>query len=205
MKKYLQEIIQEIESMEKGVTTNPADWTNMPVTLVQITALKTDLIQSANAIETAEAAAQIARHDGLAKNANGLKLYNQAVDLAYGIYANNPEKLAEYGIKPRREPSKVPPPTSILAIEISDDSDGEGFNLMLTAKDPVALNYEWQKGQGLDPKDMHTIPDMTFFKFTTKMQFVDDNVTKGVRYFYRVRALNRNGQGPWSEPVSRVQ
>ena len=205
MKKYLQEIIQEIESMEKGVTTNPADWTNMPVTLVQITALKTDLIQSANAIETAEATAQIARHDGLAKNANGLKLYNQAVDLAYGIYANNPEKLAEYGIKPRREPSKVPPPTSILAIEISDDTDGEGFILMLAAKDPVADNYEWQKGQGLDPKDMHTIPDMTFFKFTTKMQFVDDNVTKGVRYFYRVRALNRNGQGPWSEPVSRVQ
>jgi hypothetical protein len=205
MKKYLQEIIQEIESMEKGVTTNPADWTNMPVTLVQITALKTDLIQSANAIETAEATAQIARHDGLAKNANGLKLYNQAVDLAYGIYANNPEKLAEYGIKPRREPSKVPPPTSILAIEISDDTDGEGFILLLTAKDPVSDNYEWQKGQGLDPKDMHTIPDMTFFKFTTKMQFVDDNVTKGVRYFYRVRALNRNGQGPWSEPVSRVQ
>jgi hypothetical protein len=205
MKKYLQEIIQEIESMEKGVTTNPADWTNMPVTLVQITALKTDLIQSANAIETAEAAAQIARHDGLAKNANGLKLYNQAVDLAYGIYANNPEKLAEYGIKPRREPSKVPPPTSILAIEISDDTDGEGFILMLAAKDPVADNYEWQKGQGLDPKDMHTIPDMSFLKFTTKIKFVDDNVTKGVRYFYRVRALNHNGQGPWSEPVSRVQ
>ena len=76
---------------------------------------------------------------------------------------------------------------------------------MLTAKDPVAINYEWQKGQGLDPKDMHTIPDMVFFKFTTKIKFVDDNVTKGVRYFYRVRALNRNGQGPWSEPVSRVQ
>jgi len=47
--------------------------------------------------------------------------------------------MAEYGIKPRREPSKVPPPTDILAIEISDDSDGEGFSLMLTGKRPCCL------------------------------------------------------------------
>jgi len=139
------------------------------------------------------------------KYSEAIKIYDQAVNLAYGIYANTPDKLAEYGIKQRKDKSKIPPPTAILAIEISDDTDGEGFILLLTAKDPVSDNYEWQKGQGLDPKDMHTIPDMTFFKFTTKMQFVDDNVTKGVRYFYRVRALNRNGQGPWSEPVSRVQ
>jgi len=205
MKKYLQEMLQEIVSLEKGINANAADWTNQPVTLAQITALKTDLTNCGTAIDTAEATALGARHAGLTKNAEALKIYNQAQNLAYGIYANNPDKLAEYGIKPRREPSKVPPPTDILAIEISDDTDGEGFNLMLTAKDPVAINYEWQKGQGLDPKDMHTIPDMIFFKITSKIQFIDDNVTKGVRYFYRVRALNRAGQGPWSEPVSRVQ
>ena len=205
MKKYLEEIIAEITRYQKGITANAADWTNQPVTLAQITTLKTDLTNCATLIETSEAAALSARHAGLAKNVEALKLSEQVTNLAYGIYANNPDKLAEYGIKPRKEHSKVPPPTSILAIEISDDTDGEGFILNLTAKDPVADNYEWQKGQGVDPKDMHTIPDMSFFKFTTKIQFVDDNVTKGVRYFYRVRALNRNGQGPWSEPVSRVQ
>ena len=205
MKKYIHVMLQEIENFEHGISANAADWTNLPVTLVQITTLKNDLAHCGTAIETAEATALGARHAGLAKNSEAIKIYDQAVNLAYGIYANTPDKLAEYGIKPRREPSKVPPPTDILAIEISDNTDGEGFNLMLTAKDPVAINYEWQKGQGLDPKDMHTIPDMIFFKITSKIQFIDDNVTKGVRYFYRVRALNRAGQGPWSEPVSRVQ
>ena len=205
MKKYLEEILGEITRVEQGITANPTDWTNQPVTLLQITALKTELTHCATEIETAEATALAARHDGLAKNIDAQKIYQQVTNLAYGIYANEPDKLAEYGIKPRKDRSKIPPPIAILAIEISDDTDGEGFILNLTAKDPVATNYEWQKGQGLDPKDMHTIPELAFFKFTSKIQFVDDNVTKGVRYFYRVRALNPNGQGPWSEPVSRVQ
>jgi len=205
MKKYLEEILGEITRVEQGITANPTDWTNQPVTLAQITALKTDLTHCATEIESAEAAALGARHAGLSKNLDAQKVYERVTNLAYGIYATDPDKLAEYGIKPKKDRSKIPPPTSILAIEITDDTDGEGFSLILTAKDPVALNYEWQKGQGLDPKDMHTIPDMSFFKFTTKIQIVDDNVIKGIRYFYRVRALNRNGQGPWSEPVSRVQ
>ena len=75
----------------------------------------------------------------------------------------------------------------------------------MTAKDDVADSYEWQKGQGTDPKDTSTIPPMSFFKQTSKTVFIDDEVLKGIRYFYRVRAVNRNGQGPWSEPVSRVQ
>ena len=38
-----------------------------------------------------------------------------------------------------------------------------------------------------------------------KLSFVDDDVEKGTRYFYRFRGLNSNGSGEWSEPVSRVQ
>ncbi len=125
--------------------------------------------------------------------------------MAFGIYADTPDKLVEYGLKPRKSPEKVPPPTNILAIEIQNDTDGEGFILMLAAKDPLADSYEWQKGQGADPKDVNTIPPMSFYKQTSKSTIVDDDVLKGIRYFYRVRALNRNGQGPWSEAASKVQ
>jgi hypothetical protein len=38
-----------------------------------------------------------------------------------------------------------------------------------------------------------------------KTSFIDDEVAKGIRIFYRVRAANTNGVGPWSEAVSRVQ
>lgn len=46
---------------------------------------------------------------------------------------------------------------------------------------------------------------MKNFKTTKKTSFVDDEVPKGVRVFYRVRAANTNGVGPWSEAVSKVQ
>jgi hypothetical protein len=40
---------------------------------------------------------------------------------------------------------------------------------------------------------------------TKKTSFVDDDVPKGTRIFYRVRAANTKGVDPWSEAVSMVQ
>ncbi|GEM_PF-4116640 len=70
------------------------------------------------------------------------------MDLAPGIYAANPDKLVEYGNKMRKKPGKVPPPTKTLAFKIDNDSDGEGFEIIMTARNDVADSYEWQKGQG---------------------------------------------------------
>jgi len=38
---------------------------------------------------------------------------------------------------------------------------------------------------------------MTLFKTTRKISFVDDDVVKGQRVFYKVRAVNPAGVGPW--------
>ncbi len=65
--------------------------------------------------------------------------------------------------------------------------------------------YEWQKGMGANASDANTIPELKNFKTAKKTSFVDDEVPKGVRVFYRVRAANTNGVGPWSEAVSKVQ
>ncbi|HRH48838.1 MAG TPA: fibronectin type III domain-containing protein [Panacibacter sp.] len=48
-------------------------------------------------------------------------------------------------------------------------------------------------------------PPYSHYKTTKKLTFTDDDVKRGQRYFYRVRGLDRNGYGEWSEPVSRVQ
>ena len=58
---------------------------------------------------------------------------------------------------------------------------------------------------GANASDANTIQNMKNFKTTKKTSFVDDEVPKGVRVFYRVRAANTNGVGPWSEAVSKVQ
>lgn len=44
---------------------------------------------------------------------------------------------------------------------------------------------------------------MKNFESTKKTSFVDDEVPKGVRVFYRVRAANTNGVGLWSEPLAK--
>ncbi|HWQ81484.1 MAG TPA: hypothetical protein VN514_04380 [Ignavibacteria bacterium] len=55
----------------------------------------------------------------------------------------------EYGIKTRKKPGKVPPPTKTLAFKIDNDSDGEGFEIIMTARDDAADSYEWQKDRDI--------------------------------------------------------
>jgi hypothetical protein len=205
MNKYIKKTLDELKGLDSGMLANVADWATTPVKEVDVTAEITKLSDAGNNITKEEAKLSELRVAGSTENKAAVKLANQVIDLAYGIYATNPEKLAEYGIKPRKKPAKVPAPTLILAIDIENDSDGEGFILSLVDKDPVADTYEWGKGQGTDPKDMQTIPHMDFYVQTSKTKFTDDDITKGIRYFYRVRGVNRNGHGPWSEAFSKVQ
>ena len=65
--------------------------------------------------------------------------------------------------------------------------------------------YECFKGISADPTKTDIIPVLSPFKTTRKLSFVDDDVVKGQRVWYKVRAINAAGEGPWSEPVSRVQ
>jgi len=49
------------------------------------------------------------------------------------------------------------------------------------------------------------IPEMKLYKTTTKTLVSDHDIPKGIRLFYKVRAVNAAGPGPWSEAVSKVQ
>ena len=205
MKKSLQKTQNSLKQLENGMSANPNDWDKQPVKVTDVQAEEEQILIKSNALDAASATLTERQHDANAENNVAKKLITQVSTLAYGIYVNNPEKLAEYGLKPRKAPEKISAPTKTLAIKINDDTDGEGFVLSLAARDTLAENYEWQKGIAADPKDTSTIPAMQFFKNTTKSSFLDDDVIKGVRYFYRVRAQNSSGQGPWSESASRVQ
>ncbi len=131
--------------------------------------------------------------------------YAQRVSsIAIGLEGSSQEKLLPYGIKLRKPVVKKLVPSKVLLPSLADDVDGVGF-IVSTQYDGDADIYEWQKGIGADPTKTDVIPEMKLFKTTTKASFVDDDVQKGVRVFYRVRASNSAGQGQWSEAVSRVQ
>ncbi|MEI8204528.1 MAG: fibronectin type III domain-containing protein [Bacteroidota bacterium] len=123
---------------------------------------------------------------------------------AIGFHTATPDVLQDYGIEARKTNEKKPLPTGDLSPKIQDELDGHGFNLTNTV-DPDADRYEWERGVGADPTNLTTIPTMQHFKNTSKTTFVDEAVLPGVRYFYRVRALNATGDGAWSPIVSRVK
>lgn len=202
--KYLLELIAVLKELKKGVQTYAALWTGQPYTPESIQAT-IDVLDGANndvsAAETALSKTQTAaRQIHKEKEAEAEKI----IKMAMGFHADKHEQLIDYGIKLRKAPETKPRPETAITVSLTDDTDGVGF-IVSTQVDPVAKNYEWQKGQGANPSDTNTIPEMKFFKYTTKTTFVDDDVAKGVRYFYKVRAVNSAGDGPWSEAVSRVQ
>ena len=202
--KYLQELVGLLKAILKGITTYPEVWKDQPYTQESILATITAVENADKAVSDAETnlskAQAAARQIFSEKQAEADKI----IKIAMGFHSDNPDQLIDYGIKARKSNEPKPRPEQQMTVSLSDDTDGIGF-IISTLKDPVAKNYEWQKGQAANPADTSTIPEMKFFKFTSKTTFVDDDVAKGVRYFYRVRAVNSAGEGPWSEAVSRVQ
>ena len=183
---------------------NPETWVGQAVSPDSVQATVNELNKVGNEADDLQklVSSKLAEARKLTKAAQ--KEADNITSLTIGLEEGNPVKLIEYGISPRKEKMIKPSPTAAHYIEIIDDIDKEGFNVSTNA-DPDASIYEWQKGASNDPSITNTIPEMKFFKATKKSSFVDDNVVKGVRYFYRVRATNTAGAGAWSEAVSRVQ
>jgi hypothetical protein len=205
MIKYISDLVNQFKSRKNGIAKNLSLWAAMPVSDATIDPIIAELEAIETKIDDAESALQQLRNQAKNLVASKQKDVTQIDNLAYGIHASDTAKLADYGIVPRKPGTQKPVPQKGMVKVIVDDLDGEGFIL---ERDTLADadNYEWQKAPG-DDASVTNIDEGNFnhFKITKKRTFVDDNVKKGVRYFYRFRGINNAGNGPWSEPVSRVQ
>ena len=204
MIKYIADSSTTFKGLKNGMEKNPTVWTNQADTPAKMQE-KIDLLDSTEkeieGIKEQLAVKQIEAHKLCAE----LDEYaSRVTSIAMGLEGNNQEKLLPYGIKLRKPVVKKSVPSKVLLPSLVDDVDGIGF-IVSTQYDGDADIYEWQKGIGTDPTKTDVIPELKLFKTTTKTSFVDDDVQKGVRVFYRVRASNSAGEGQWSGAVSRVQ
>jgi hypothetical protein len=183
---------------------NPANWTAQTVELTEVDGVLSRIEAKDAEVETAKQTLSLKTSEARSLSGEATRLADKIENIALGIYSGSTEKLIEYGIKKRKAAEPKPAPTRPLIPTLTDDTDGEGF-IVSTQTDPNADYYEWQKGYGTSAADDKTVPELKNFKTTKKTNFVDDEVPKGIRVFYRVRAANSNGVGPWSEAVSRVQ
>jgi Asp-tRNA(Asn)/Glu-tRNA(Gln) amidotransferase A subunit family amidase len=204
MIKYIQSIINEFKSRIAGMKANPEKWTNQEVTVTIVEGYIKDLEDQSETIEAAESALQKARDAGHKLEESLLVKLKQVDNLAYGIHATETVKLGDYGLSVRKAGSSKPVPGKCMISSIVDDADGEGF-VVSWGTIAEADHYEIEKGVAAAITDMVLAPPYPFLKSTSKTTVTDDDIEKGRRYFFRVRAVNAAGSGEWSEPVNRVQ
>lgn len=204
MTKYINDLVTELKDLKKGIGINAALWARMPVTEAQLQTAIDALETQDVAIDSAAVALQQQRTFGRNITEQYKPLAAQTENLASGILATNTEKLLDYGIKLRKDASTIPVPAKAMIASIIDDYDGEGFIVTYQSLEN-ADSFEVEKGMAPTPDVLVLQPPYSHYKTTKKLTFTDDDVKRGQRYFYRVRGLNRNGYGEWSEPVSRVQ
>ena len=204
MLKYLAAITERLTGLKNGMEKNPEKWTNQPVTSALVQA-KIDELEALSKADTS-LKNQITENQSKAHSAQieADKFADKVESIAIGLEDRIQDNLNPYGIKLRKSPTKKTAPTLPLHIALMDDTDGEGI-IASTNVDQDADMYEWMKGLATDATKLDSLPELKFFKTTKKTTFVDDEVPKGVRVFYKVRAVNTAGNGPWSEAVSRVQ
>lgn len=201
---YLSDERKRLISLKGGMEKNPAIWTNQTVEITEVNQMIAGIDSKDAEVEAVKQQQTLKLSEARELSNTAGKLSDKIENLALGFHSDNVEKLVEYGIKQKKVATPKPVPSKTLIPKLEDDPDGEGF-IVSTQVDPNADYYEWQKGLGTNAADASTIPELKNFKTTKKTNFVDDEVPKGVRVFYRVRAANTNGVGPWSEAVSRVQ
>ena len=204
MLKYLQEATDELNALRTGISDNASLWAAMPITIAQIDAATTAIKNKSDQIDAAETALQQRRAEGrkLAEQYN--PLISQATNLATGLHTADPEKLSSYGISQPKAATTVPPPGKAIILSVKDDSDGIGF---IVTVQPLnnADTFEIEKAVAATADTAAAPGPFAYYKSSRKLSLVDDDVEQGRRYYYRVRAMNRNGYGEWSEPVGAIQ
>ncbi|HVN48809.1 MAG TPA: hypothetical protein VMU30_08315 [Bacteroidota bacterium] len=204
MIKYLDDLRNRLKQRKAGIVKHLALWNAQSITgdlldqkIAQVDAADAAIDSAKKALSDSYAAARTVQ-DALEQFLT--KVDNNAV----AIHTDDPDSLNDYGIAGRKDNKPKPVPSEKLLVTVEDDIDGFGFILTTTADDNATM-YEWYKGVSADASKADAIPSMLLFKTTQKLSFVDDDVVKGQRTWYKVRAVNAAGAGPWSDPANRVQ
>ncbi len=210
MAKYIEDQIAELKKRKNGIVKNADKWVNMPIKDVIIDAMIKTLGDLGKSIEDSVQELQQRRDLAHKEIENQKKTLDQIDNFAYALHADSSEKLNEYGLSAQAQKGggggskRLPIPAKVVIESITDDDDGVGFIVRLGSIDDVE-HFEVQRGQSEDPKALVLPPPYPFLRTVKKLKFTDDDIEKGQRYFYRVRAINRSGAGEWSEALSRVQ
>jgi hypothetical protein len=180
-----------------SITGNPHFTTPQPA-LPAITAAIDDL-------EQAENAAQAARQDGKTKTTirNGKednldRLLAQLAGYVTSVSAGDEAIIQSAGMDVRAVPGTSVVPSQPEGLSATaGDHDGT----MDLSWDPVVEAASYVIDSSADPP---TATSWQHLGVSTKSTFTVPGLTSGARIWFRVAAVNANGQGPWSDPATKI-
>jgi hypothetical protein len=193
----VQEKIALVRRIVTKMTDNP-HFPNPQPPLATITA-------GVDGLEQSESDAQIARQEAKAKtttrnnreDALG-QLMTQAVGYVTAIAGGDEEIIQSAGMDVRATPATAAAPGQPLALgATAGDHDGS----MDLSWDPIVEAASYVIEMSPDP------PTATSWKHmgvSTKSTFTVTGLPSGTRVWFRVAALNANGQSPWSDPATKI-
>lgn len=204
MVKYIHNLVQELKNRLAGMKANDEKWVNQSVSITEVEDIIQHLQKQESKMDAIET--ELQKERAIARKiVETYKVKLKQVDnLASGIHFEEPVKLSQYGLKQKKTVKTKSVPEKIIILSIVDDTDGEGF-VIKWKRQPKADYYEIERGISPNIQDLILTPPYPFLKTSTKTTTSDKKVEKGIRYFYRVRGVNRFGAGEWSEPVNKTQ
>jgi hypothetical protein len=160
---------------------------------------------AADALEQAESEAQAARQQAKAKTTTRNnkedelgRLMTQAVGYVTAISGGDEEIIQSAGMDVRATPSATTAPTQPAALSATGgDHDGT----MDLSWDPVVDAASYVIEMSTDPV---TATSWKHQGVSTRSTFTVTALPSGARIWFRVAAVNANGQSPWSDPATKI-
>jgi hypothetical protein len=163
------------------------------------------LIAAIDALEQAESEAQAARQQAKLKTTTrnnkeddlGL-LMTQSVGYVTAIAGGDEVIIQSAGMDVRATPGTSTAPGQPSALgATAGDHDGT----MDLSWDPIVEAASYTIDKSPDPP---TPASWTHLGVSTKSTFTATNLQTGTRVWFRVAAVNANGQSPWSDPATKI-
>lgn len=160
---------------------------------------------AADTLEQAESEAQTARQEAKAKTTTRNnkeddlgRLMTQAVGYVTAIAGGDEEVIQSAGMDVRATPGASAAPVLPAALSATaGDHDGT----MDLSWDPVVEAASYVVEMSPDPV---TATSWKHQGVSTKSTFTVTGLTSGARVWFRVAAVNPNGQSPWSDPATKI-
>jgi fibronectin type III domain protein len=165
----------------------------------------TTITTAADDLEQAENDAQAARQDGKTKTTirNGKednldRLMSQLVGYVTMVSGGDEAIIQSAGMDIRAAPGTSVVPSQPQGLSATaGDHDGT----MDLSWDPVVEAASYVLDSSVDPP---TASSWQHLGVSTKSTFTVPGLTSGARIWFRVAAVNANGQSPWSDPATKI-